>query len=109
MDWTKCSNAGVATLGCVPLLIATLIYWGLLLGSTVSVIFIIVGGIRFITSGGDPKKIDQAKRTVAFSILGLFIILLSFFIVNLVGTITGVACIKPLANFDVADPFKTCR
>lgn len=99
MDWDSCQNGGVATLSCIPLLITNLIYWGLILSSTVAVIFIIVGGINFIISNGDPKKIDTARKTVLFAILGLFVIFLSFFIVNLIGTITGTACI------DTSRPF----
>jgi heme O synthase-like polyprenyltransferase len=94
MNWGSCQNGGVATLSCIPLLIANLIYWGLMLASSVAVFLIILGGISFIMSSGDPKKIEGARKTIGYSILGLFVIFLSFYIVNLIGVVTGVACIN---------------
>lgn len=94
MDWKSCSYSGVATIDCLPPLIATFIYWLILLVGTIAVIFIIVGGIRFVISGGDPKKLDQAKKTIGFSILGLVLVFLSFFIINFIASTTGIGCIK---------------
>ena len=50
----------------------------------VAVIMLIVGGIRYITSGGDAKKVTDAKNTVLYAIIGLVICLLAFAIVNFV-------------------------
>jgi len=46
--------------------------------------FLLYGGIRYITSGGDKGKVDQARGTLVAAIIGLVISLLAFFIVNLV-------------------------
>ena len=94
MDWKACSYKGVATIDCIPPLIANLIYWLILLVGTIAVVFIIVGGIRFIISGGDAKKLDQAKKTISFSVLGLLLVFLSFFIINFIAGTTGIGCIK---------------
>ena len=50
----------------------------------IAVIMLIVGGIRYITSGGDAKKVTDAKNTVLYAIIGLVICLLAFAIVNFV-------------------------
>lgn len=50
----------------------------------VAVIMLIVGGIRYITSGGDAKKVTDAKNTILYAIIGLVIALLAFAIVNFV-------------------------
>ena len=55
----------------------------------VSVIFLIVGGIRWIMSGGDKGKVEQAKSTVTAAVVGLVISLAAFFIVNLVTYMFG--------------------
>lgn len=94
MDWGACSYNGVATIDCIPPLIANLIYWLILLVGTIAVIFIIIGGIRFILSGGDSKKLEQAKKTVGFSVLGLLLVFLSFFIINFIAQITGIGCLN---------------
>lgn len=50
----------------------------------VAVVMLIVGGIRYITSGGDAKKVTDAKNTVLYAIIGLVISFLAFAIVNFV-------------------------
>lgn len=50
----------------------------------IAVIMLIIGGIRYVTSGGDAKKVTDAKNTVLYAIIGLVISFLSFAIVNFV-------------------------
>ena len=58
----------------------------------ISVIMLIYGGIRYIISGGDSKKVTDAKNTVLYAIIGLIICLLSYAIITFViNTITGPA------------------
>ena len=47
-----------------------------------SVIFIIVGGLRYVLSAGDPKRISQAKDTILYAAIGLAITLTAYAIVN---------------------------
>lgn len=57
----------------------------ILLGvGAVSVLMLIWGGFRYIVSGGDSKKVTDAKNTVLYAIIGLVIALLSYAIVNFV-------------------------
>lgn len=50
----------------------------------IAVIMLIIGGIRYVVSGGDSKKVTDAKNTVLYAIIGLIICLLAFAIVNFV-------------------------
>lgn len=50
----------------------------------IAVIMLIVGGIRYVISGGDSKKVTDAKNTVLYAIIGLIISFLAFAIVNFV-------------------------
>ena len=50
----------------------------------VAVIMLIIGGIKYVTSGGDAKKVTDAKNTVLYAIIGLIIAFLAFAIVNFV-------------------------
>lgn len=56
----------------------------------VSVIMLIWGGIRYILSGGDNKKVTDAKNTILYAIIGLIIAILAFAIVNFVLNAIGV-------------------
>ena len=50
----------------------------------VAVIVLIIGGIKYLISGGDSKKVTDAKNTILYAIIGLVIAVLSFAIVNFV-------------------------
>lgn len=50
----------------------------------VAVIMLIIGGIKYVISGGDSKKVTDAKNTVLYAIIGLVIAFLAFAIVNFV-------------------------
>lgn len=50
----------------------------------VSVIMIIIGGLKYITSGGDSGNITGAKNTILYAIIGLVIVALSQIIVQFV-------------------------
>lgn len=52
--------------------------------ATISVIMIIVGGIRYVISNGDASKIKSAKDTILYSVIGLAVALLAYAIVNFV-------------------------
>jgi len=50
----------------------------------ISVIMIIVGGLRYTTSGGDSSATKAAKDTILYAVIGLVVAMLSFTIVNYV-------------------------
>ena len=52
----------------------------------VSVIMLIWGGLRYVISGGDSKKVTDAKNTILYAIIGLIICLLAYSIINFVIT-----------------------
>ncbi len=55
-----------------------------------SVIMIIVGGLRYVVSGGDSKNISDAKNTILYAIVGLIVATLAYAIVNFVlGSFSG--------------------
>lgn len=56
----------------------------------VSVVMLIYGGLRYVISGGDSKKVTDAKNTILYAIIGLIISILAFAIVNFViNAVTG--------------------
>jgi hypothetical protein len=57
----------------------------LIITTVLSLIYLILGGIQWINSGGDKSKVSSARGQITFAIVGLVIALVSFFIINLVG------------------------
>ncbi len=45
---------------------------------------IIVGGLKYITSGGDSGNITSAKNTILYAIVGLIVVALAQIIVRFV-------------------------
>lgn len=56
--------------------------------------FLLFGGLRWIVSQGDKKQLEEAQKTVQYSIVGLVLILVSFFIINFIGFIFGVNLLR---------------
>ena len=56
----------------------------LLIVGLISVIMLVYGGLRYILSGGDSKKVTDAKNTILYAIIGLIISLLAYAIVKFV-------------------------
>lgn len=50
----------------------------------ISVIMIIIGGFRYITSSGNPEGAKNAKNTILYAIIGLIIVALAQLIVRFV-------------------------
>ena len=44
----------------------------------IAVIFIIIGGINYTMSQGDPGKVKKAKDTIMYAVIGLIVSLLAF-------------------------------
>lgn len=54
------------------------------LAGAVALIFIAIGGFRYIVSKGDPSGTAQAKNTILYAIIGLIVVIVSFSIITFV-------------------------
>jgi len=50
----------------------------------ISVIMLIVGGIRYVISGGNQSQVDGARNTILYAIVGLVIAFVAWGVVNFV-------------------------
>jgi len=50
----------------------------------ISVIMIIIGGLRYVISGGNSANVTAAKNTILYAIVGIIIAILSYAIINFV-------------------------
>ncbi len=50
----------------------------------VSVIMIIIGGLRYVISGGNSTAVTAAKNTILYAIVGVIVALLAYAIINFV-------------------------
>ena len=74
----------------VSIIDIVLVFTGLL-----AVLFLIIGGLRYITAHGNEEQGEAAKKTITHAIIGLVIVILSFVIVRVIsnalifGKLTG--------------------
>lgn len=50
----------------------------------ISVIMIVIGGLRYVLSGGDQKGTTAAKDTILYAVIGMVVALLAYSIANFV-------------------------
>ena len=72
--------------GGIPLLITNITGVAAGLAGTVSVIFVIVGGIRYTTSAGSEKSITSAKKTIVAALGGLVLSLTAYALLSFIQT-----------------------
>ena len=79
----------------VDAIVLAVVNWLLFAVGVISVIMLIVGGIKYATSAGDSNKVTSAKNTIMYAIIGLAVAVLAFAIVGFVtntlngGTVQG--------------------
>lgn len=52
----------------------------------VAVIMIVIGGLRYVISGGDATQVQAAKNTILYALVGIIIAILAYAAVNFVIT-----------------------
>ena len=92
--WGECVKDGVATLNCIPAVFSNVVSALLAFVGFFALFLLIFAGFRYMNSAGDPKKLEGARNTLIYAILGLLIVLFSFFIINIISIVTGAPCIK---------------
>ncbi len=65
-------------------LIATIVRLLAWVAGILGVVMMIIGSMRYITSGGDSNKVSNAKNTIMYALIGLAIAALSFVLVRFV-------------------------
>jgi cytochrome bd-type quinol oxidase subunit 2 len=80
---SDCSNGGDAAQKLNDLIRQIINFLSAIVG-VVAVIMIIVGGLRYITSGGNDSNVTGAKNTILYAVIGLVIVALAQLIVRFV-------------------------
>lgn len=94
------NQSGIATIADFGCLFQRVISYALGFAGIVLFILLLVAGFKYITSGGDPKAVEGARKTLTYAIAGLLVILLSYLVLVLIKEITGV----DVTNFNVVLP-----
>lgn len=60
------------------------------IGGFICLMFLLWGGFLYLTSGGEPEKVQQGKRTLTYAIIGLIVMVCSVLFVNIITYVFGV-------------------
>jgi len=79
----SCMNSETAS----TQLVTNVLNWFIATAGIVAAIFVVVGGVGYVTSSGDAGKLQKAKTTITYALIGLAIVGLAEIIVTFVSGI----------------------
>lgn len=83
------SAVGVASLTDFYDLIVVAANWLVVFGIIIGAIFIIIGGVQYMTAGGDEAGTSTAKAKIIGGLIGIALVLLAYAVVRVVGSFFG--------------------
>lgn len=64
------------------------------LGFVALLVMVILAGFKYLTSGGEPKAVQQAHQTITWALLGVVFMAIAWLILQLIYAFTGVDVTK---------------
>lgn len=86
---TRCATNDVATIQGFECVFQNIVSVALALAGLAVFVMLLAGGLKYLTSGGDPKAQESAKNTMTYAVLGLVFMVAAYLILNLLSTFTG--------------------
>lgn len=75
---------GLTSSQSLPELIANVIRLMLLFAGAIAVVFVIIGGYQYLTSGGNEEQAEKGKKTLINAIIGVVVVVLAYVIINVI-------------------------
>jgi len=80
----------------IPGIVSALVQLGLVAGAIVAFFFLIIGGIKWITAGGDKEQTTKAQGTITAAIIGLVVVFAAWAIIRLIESFFKISIISNL-------------
>ncbi|MEK7620838.1 MAG: pilin [Patescibacteria group bacterium] len=80
----KCVDSDGKTIEPVAFSLKNVINILLFISGIIAVVYVVIGGFRYVTSNGDSGSISKAKNTIMYALIGLVIAIMAYAIVNFV-------------------------
>lgn len=79
-------------------LVSVIVWNAFMLAGVISFLLLIFGGFGFIVGAGagDSKRVEQAQKTITGAIIGLLIVIMSYWIIQVLEKLTGVNLLAPV-------------
>ena len=81
----------------IPGILSALVIGVLVIAAILFFFMLVIGGIRWITSGGDKGGTEAARNQITAALIGLVIVFAAWAIISLVGTLFGISVLAGLS------------
>ena len=75
-----------------------------ILGGIFFIVYFLIGGLTWVTSGGDSGKVGKARNQMIQGVIGLVVIVAAYSIIGIVGNIVGLNLLTPAASLRTLIP-----
>lgn len=84
-------QAGLPAYTSFGVLVTAVIKNAFVLAGVIAFVLIVVGGVGVImgAGGGDAKSMEKAKQTITYAVIGLILVVTSYWIVQIIQKLTG--------------------
>lgn len=93
-DWSECTETigGVVTptFKCLEVVFYRILNIIVSLGVLALFVMLVVGGFKYLTSGGDQKATASAQQTMTYAIAGIALMAIAYLIFRIIEAFTGV-------------------
>ena len=83
-EWGDCVIDGVPTLKCLEVVFGNMLFLANALIIMVLFVMFVIGSFTYLTSLGEPEKIQKARSTFMWAIIGLVVYVSAFLILRIV-------------------------
>jgi hypothetical protein len=94
-------QSGIPTIGS---LISGLVGLAIIIAALLAFVYLVWGGIEWITSGGDKAGMEAARSRITNAFIGLFIVAAAWAITKLIETFFGITIISGPISLPVGHP-----
>lgn len=91
------TTQGVPTIKCFEAVFANVLSVVVSLAGIALFVMLTIGSFKYLTSAGDPKATEAARKTMTSAVLGIALIIGSYLILRLISNFTGI----PLLKFEI--------
>lgn len=64
-------------------------------------LYLLFGGFQLMTSGGDPKKIQEARGKITNALVGFIIVFSAYWLVQIIASVLGLGKIGKIFNLNL--------
>lgn len=89
-------------------LVSVVIFLAILIASVILALYLLIGALRLIFSGGDPRNIEGARGMIVTAIVGFIIVFAAFWLLRVIETIVGggITLLPPVYAIDIGNVFQ---